>query len=94
MTGYPGFNYPAFFRAAEALAALGIESINPARAEGREGCKTWQDFMRLGLIDVANSDGVALLPGWQDSRGAALEAHVARSIDLPVRTVDEWLAEA
>jgi hypothetical protein len=91
MTGYPEFNYPAFYAAETALRKAGFDTLNPARSEGREGCKSWLDYMRAGLRDVADCDGVALLPGWEDSRGAALEAHVARSLDLPVRMVDEWL---
>lgn len=91
MTGLPEFNYPAFYRAAEHLAEVGIDSINPARSEGRDGCKTWLDFMRAGIRDVADCDGIALLPGWQHSRGASLEAHIARSLDLPVKPLDEWL---
>ena len=94
MTGYPEFNYPAFFRAAEQLQAVGIETINPARTDGREGCREWLDYMRASLIDVAACDGIATLPGWQDSRGAALEVHIARSLDLPVRPVEAWLEVA
>lgn len=93
MTGYPEFNYPAFFKAADALRAAGIEPINPARSESREGCKTWLDFMRLSLLDIAACDGIATLTGWQDSRGAALEVHIARSLDLPVRSVAAWMEE-
>jgi hypothetical protein len=91
MTGLPEFNYPAFFRAARALEERGFDTINPARAEGREGCSSWVDYMRAGLRDVADCVGVALLPGWGASRGAALEAHVARSLDLPVKALDDWL---
>lgn len=94
MSGLPEFNYPAFFTAARRLAAVGVDSINPARAEGREGCKTWLDYMRLSLIDIAACDGIATLPGWQDSRGAALEVHIARSLDLPTDSVDSWIEEA
>jgi hypothetical protein len=94
MTGYPEFNYPAFYAASERLRAIGIEPINPARAEGREGCKTWLDFMRLSLIDIAACDGIATLPGWQDSRGAALEVHIARSLDLPVLSIETWTEES
>ena len=94
MTGLPEFNYPAFFSAADALRRAAFDPINPARTAGREGCRSWLDYMRAGLRDVADCDGVAVLPGWQDSRGAALEVHVARSLDLPVRTVAEWLEYA
>jgi hypothetical protein len=90
MTGLPDFNYPAFFRAAADLAKVGHEPINPARSQGREGCKTWLDFMRASLLDLAACEGVAILPGWGDSRGAALEVHIARSLDLPVHPVLAW----
>lgn len=93
MTGMPDFNYPAFFAAEKRLQAAGFGTLNPARAEGREYCRTWLDYMRAGIRDVAACDGIALLPGWQDSRGAALEAHVARSLDLPVKPLDDWLRE-
>lgn len=94
MSGLPEFNYPAFFAAEKALRQAGYETINPARTEGREGCKTWQDYMRAGVRDVADSDGVALLPGWQDSRGAVAERDLARSIDLSVEPLAYWLTEA
>lgn len=93
MTNLPEFNYPAFYRAAEKLAAAGIEPINPARPDGREGCREWLDFMRASLLDIAECDGIATLPGWGESRGAALEVHIARSLDLPVRPVEAWLEE-
>lgn len=94
MTGLPDFNYPAFYRAAAQLADAGIDSINPARTEGREGCSSWLDFMRASLLDLAECDGIATLAGWGESRGAALEVHIARSLDLGVKPVDAWVTEA
>jgi hypothetical protein len=91
MSGRPDSNYPAFFGAARDLTACGFEVINPARSSGQEHCHTWQDYMRRGLRDLADCDAVATLPGWAESRGAALEVHVARSLTMPVRSVDEWL---
>lgn len=94
MTGLPEFNYPAFFAASERLAAAGHEPINPARTEGRDGCRGWLDFMRASLRDIADCDGIATLPGWQDSRGAALEVYIAQSLGLPVMSVPAWTEDA
>ena len=91
MSGYPEFNYPAFHWGAGLLASAGVDPINPARTEGREARHGWVDFMRASLRDLADCDGVATLTGWQDSRGAALEVHIARSLDLPVMPVGEWV---
>lgn len=93
MSNLPEFNYPAFYTAARELAKVGIDSINPARPHGREDCRAWLDYMRASLLDLAVCDGVATLPGWGESRGAALEVHIARSLDLPVRSVLAWCVE-
>lgn len=94
MTGYPEFNYPAFFAAEQALRDLGYETINPARSEGRDGCKSWVDYMRAAIRDVADADAIALLPGWQDSRGAAVEYRLGHDLGYDVRPLDEWLVTA
>lgn len=96
MTGLPDFNYPAFFGAADQLREAGYDPINPARQRPdvpHQGAR-WIDYMRLSLRDVADCDGIALLPDWENSRGASLEVHIARSLDLPVRAVEAWLEEA
>lgn len=90
MTGLPEFNRPAFFTAAEQLEAAGYDVVNPARREV-DPAKTWADYMRDGIRDVLEVDGVALLPGWRDSRGAQLEVHVAEALGLHCATVRVWL---
>lgn len=85
MTGYPDLNYPAFFAAEEAVRALGHETLNPARHPSQ---KSWADYLRLDLADVLAAEQVVVLPGWEASRGAALEVHVAHALGMPVVPID------
>ena len=90
MTGLPEYNLPAFAAAANQLAALGHDPVNPGRRGVIEG-HTWRDYMRAALADLITCDGVALLPGWEESRGARLEVHVAAELAMPVDSLDAWL---
>lgn len=97
MTGKPDWNYPAFFEAEEWLGSIGIEAINPAKADGdtlaealgQAGAvdaptKPWTEYLRQALVQVAGADGMLLLPGWQESKGARLEVHVAKQLGMPL----------
>lgn len=95
MTGLPEFNYPAFNAAARDLRGRGYVALNPtldrkSPAEDPPGM-TWVDYMRAALVMVTKADGIALLPGWEQSRGARLEVDVARALGMQVRPVDFWL---
>ena len=89
-TGLPDFNYPAFFKAEEQLLAAGYEVENPARNKP-EGTASWLAYMRLSLVQISRVDGLALLPGWGDSKGARLEVQIAEGLGLHVRYLDDWL---
>ena len=91
MTGYPDFNRPAFVFAEEALRAAGFEVLNPARHE-QDG-RSWEDYMRIDIADVLRADGVAVLPYWEQSRGASLEVQVATALKIPVKPVPSWQIE-
>lgn len=102
MSGIADWNFPAFFRAEEQLLALGYNVINPAHNDGptvEEALKSsgpvdkpnnsWAYYMRRDLPHVMSADYICVLPGWQNSRGAKLEVHVANAIGIPLMILNE-----
>jgi hypothetical protein len=83
MTGYPEFNFPAFHAEAARLRALGFEIINPAEIVTDQGV-AWLDCMRADIKQLVDCDGIALLAGWAQSRGASIEQNLARDLGLRV----------
>lgn len=94
MTGLPELNFPAFFEAEQELKTAGFAVLNPADRAGRTSGMRWSWYLRRGVQDVCDADGVAVLDGWEKSRGACLEIHVARGLSMPVVTLDGWVAFA
>lgn len=90
MTGQPDHNYPAFNAAAARLRADGYTVANPAEAGKVDGWE-WADYVKRGLRAMLHCDGVALLPGWHESRGARLEYDVAHALKMRGMPVDDWL---
>jgi predicted kinase len=90
MTGLPDYNLPAFAAATQQLQQAGYDAINPGHRGVIDGY-TWQDYMRDGIRLLLDCDGIALLDNWSDSKGAALEVHIAHSLAMPVKYVDIWL---
>lgn len=90
MTGYPEYNFPAFRSAANRLRAIGLEVISPHEF-GEGGDQSWADYLRKDLLAMLeHCDSVATLHGWEKSRGAQLEVHVANTLGMRVESVDWW----
>lgn len=87
MSGIPENNYPAFHREAARLRALGLRIANPAEASIGEN-PTWAGFMREDIGMLITCESVVVLPGWEKSRGATLEVHIARSLGMPILDLD------
>lgn len=92
MSGLPAFNYPAFHTAAGKLRAAGFEVLNPAENK-LEGSPEWSDYMRAAIGQLILAGGVATLPGFERSRGAAIETKLAWDLGIPVRPVRYWLTK-
>ncbi|ANE09046.1 DUF4406 domain-containing protein [Corynebacterium glutamicum] len=91
MTGIEYFNYPAFHHAAYQLEAE-FSIISPAHRDngmplqppsaGSE--KPWTYYMRDSLRKLMEADCIFMLPGWETSRGAQIEHHLAELLDIKV----------
>jgi len=81
MTGLPDLNFPAFHRAAATLRASGYDVINPAEINP-DPTAGWEACMRQDIAQLVTCEAIALLPGWQNSRGAKLEHHIATHLGM------------
>lgn len=88
MTGITQLNFPRFNAEAARLRELGFAVINPAEIN-TDTSRSWRDCMRADIRELVTCDAIALLRGWERSRGAVLEHHIMTSLDLAVFMVDE-----
>lgn len=95
MTGYPGYNFPAFFEAENTLNSMGFETANPAAhdVDTYPDIFDWPEYpegkpsslfslakaMHWDLQQILECDGIVLLPGWEASKGANIELTVAKA---------------
>lgn len=94
MSGYPENNYPAFHEAARLLRSAGYEVCSPAEF-GAGGVRVhYVDLLREDLRAMLDNHGVCVLERWWESAGARNEVQVAGILQMPVRTVPEWLERA
>lgn len=83
MRGYPEFNYPAFHTEAKKLRDLGHFVFNPAEAS--LGDSNIRQCMAVDTAWICNvAEAVALMPGWEKSKGACAEKALADCIGLEI----------
>ncbi len=91
MRGIPRFNFAAFDFAEDLWTSMGYTVLNPAsRGWGSGDPATGtgvteyevQEWLRADIREITQCDAIALLPGWEESEGAKLEAAVAFAIGL------------
>ena len=81
MSNMPSLNFPAFHAEAARLRGLGYEVVNPAEVNP-DPTAGWHACMRADIAQLVTCDAVRLLDGWESSRGASLEAHIAHALGM------------
>lgn len=84
MSGQPEFGYPVFREHAARLRADGYDVVDPSENFGGDPSHERRAYIRLDIGHVLDVEAVAVLPGWEKSRGARLEVNIARELGLPV----------
>lgn len=83
MTGLPDLNFPAFNATASRLRAAGFTVANPAEINP-DSSMSWEACMRADIKALCDCDTICMMPGWENSRGAHLELHVAHRLGIKV----------
>lgn len=81
MSGIAGNNFPAFRQWAALLRADGFDVVSPAEIQDSG---SWELCLRADLRELCTCEGIALMPGWESSKGANLELHVAHRLGMKV----------
>ena len=81
MTGIADNNFSAFHSHAATLRAQGFIVVSPAEIQE---AGTWELCLRADLRELCTCDAIALMPGWEGSKGANLELHVAHRLGMEV----------
>lgn len=81
ITGNPNY-MKQFAEAEEKTREYDIPCINPAKEPDPN--KTWSDYMREDLALLLTCDTILMLKGWWRSRGARLERHIAKKLNMTV----------
>jgi len=87
MAGYADHNFPAFEAAMTELRDAGLSILSPHKVEhpnlsGKP--EEWAEYLRNDLKEMLSfCQGIILLRGWPQSRGARLELSIAQALDWP-----------
>ena len=79
-----------FRAAADLLWDEGLEPVLPTGVAGYpyNDDHTWEYYLAGDLKLVVDVDAIAMLPGWEESKGAQLELYVAKALGKKVRYLD------
>lgn len=94
MRGLPNWNFPAFDAAEERWRAAGHIAFSPAQVDralkygpeqNTEVCGVHlRHVINMDVACIMAADALALLPGWENSKGTTVELALAQFLGLPI----------
>lgn len=97
MTGYERYNYDQFENDVETLRALGLKIESPHENEWPEGAENlpvaalWAQMMAKAVVQMGKCQGIIMMKGWPQSRGAVFELNHAIKENWPVYFYDDYV---
>lgn len=71
-----------FEEAAQKIREQGLEPVNPC--EGEEEGHEWEYYMKRDIKKLMDCQAIFLIPGWEKSRGAQVEAALASELKIEI----------
>jgi hypothetical protein len=102
MTGKPHYNADRFALAASILRSYGYAVVTPIEIDRRvdptfdhyahrAAAEQIARFQAASMAEMATCDGVALLPGWRDSKGTMREVDMAMRLKIQCAEIPAWI---
>ncbi len=77
-----------FLEAQDYYRSEGFEVINPivigSFIKYSKKNPTWNDYMKLDISYLMTCDAIAMLPNWEESKGAKLEKYIANELNMKI----------
>lgn len=84
MTGIERFNHDLFNKVTKEFRDVGFAVCTPSEFFDGDRTKERKEYMREAVKYMLEADTVVLLPGWEGSKGARLEAAIATELELSI----------
>ena len=94
VSGIKNDNLPAFEHVREALWGQGSIGYVVIPHDVIAPGTPWKKAMRISIQKMLTFDGVAMLDGWEKSKGAVIEHDLAVALGIPCKPWREWLQPA